>query len=237
MAALGDEFRVAREARGLSLSEVAEKIHIRSVYLNAIEHEDWPAIGAPVYVRGFIRTYARFLGLEPESIVDRFNEMMPAERSVLQPHPTASLEDERPAISPWALGGIVIAIVLVAFVGYEWWAFAHGAPAKNTAAVSGGAVQPGQTTGGSSPAARPVATAAPRHQLALRLTEPSWMRVTVDGATVVEGTLPAGTMRTFRGSVADVRAGNAGGVTVSVDGRPYERMGKTGDVVDQRFTL
>jgi cytoskeletal protein RodZ len=64
MAALGDEFRSAREARGLTLSDVAEQIHIRSVYLNAIETDDWGSIGAPVYVRGFIRTYARFLALD-----------------------------------------------------------------------------------------------------------------------------------------------------------------------------
>ena len=45
MPALGEEFRSAREARGLTLSDVAEQIHIRSVYLHAIETEEWPAIG------------------------------------------------------------------------------------------------------------------------------------------------------------------------------------------------
>src|ERR1700678_2042466 len=62
VSALGEEFRSAREARSLSLSDVAERLHIRSVYLAAIEDEDWHVIGAPVYVRGFMRTYARFLG-------------------------------------------------------------------------------------------------------------------------------------------------------------------------------
>jgi cytoskeleton protein RodZ len=65
MPALGERFRAAREARGLSLSEVSEQIRIRSVYLAAIEEERWSAIGAPVYIRGFLRTYARFLGLDP----------------------------------------------------------------------------------------------------------------------------------------------------------------------------
>jgi transcriptional regulator with XRE-family HTH domain len=65
MPALGERFRAAREARGLSLSDVAEQIRIRSVYLAAIEDDNWNAIGAPVYVRGFLRTYARFLGLDP----------------------------------------------------------------------------------------------------------------------------------------------------------------------------
>ena len=67
MSALGEEFRSAREARGLTLSDVAEQIHIRSVYLNAIENDDWKSIGAPVYVRGFIRTYARFLAVDAEA--------------------------------------------------------------------------------------------------------------------------------------------------------------------------
>src|ERR1700733_9064916 len=77
MASLGERLRVAREARGLSLSEVSEQIRIRTVYLAAIEEENWSAIGAPVYVRGFLRTYARFLGLDPEEIVSSFNTGSP----------------------------------------------------------------------------------------------------------------------------------------------------------------
>ena len=53
----------------MSLSDVAEQIRIRSVYLAAIEEENWSTIGAPVYVRGFLRTYARFLGFDPEEAV------------------------------------------------------------------------------------------------------------------------------------------------------------------------
>ena len=74
--ALGDRFRAAREARGLSLSDAAEQIRIRSVYLAAIEDENWSAIGAPVYVRGFLRTYARYLGLDPEEAVGSFNQTL-----------------------------------------------------------------------------------------------------------------------------------------------------------------
>ena len=75
--ALGQRFRAAREARGLSLSDVAEQIRIRSVYLSAIEEESWSTIGAPVYIRGFLRTYARFLGIEPEEAVAAFNQNQP----------------------------------------------------------------------------------------------------------------------------------------------------------------
>ncbi|MGB6951982.1 MAG: helix-turn-helix domain-containing protein, partial [Candidatus Cybelea sp.] len=74
---LGERFRAAREARGLLLSDAGEQVRIRSVYLAAIEEENWKAIGAPVYVRGFLRTYARFLGLDPEEAVAAFNRTQP----------------------------------------------------------------------------------------------------------------------------------------------------------------
>ncbi|MGD1066213.1 MAG: helix-turn-helix domain-containing protein, partial [Vulcanimicrobiaceae bacterium] len=124
MPALGDGFRSAREARGLTLSDVAEQIHIRSVYLHAIETEEWPAIGAPVYVRGFIRTYARFLGLDAEAAVAAFNETVPSERP---PVPAATAERERRGLSPWAIGATVVALILVAIVAFEYFSYAQNA--------------------------------------------------------------------------------------------------------------
>lgn len=243
MPALGEEFRSAREARGLTLSDVAEQIHIRSVYLNAIENEDWTAIGAPVYVRGFIRTYARFLGLDAEAAVAQFNRTVPAERTVV---PSAVTADDRPGRGPsiWVLLGGAVAVLLVGFVGYEYWMYAQGtAP---IAAVTAGSPQPSRGAAGSespapgAPAAKtpaPVATRALHHQIAIRLTQRSWLRVTVDGKTQLEGIYPAGTARTFTGSVADVRAGNAGGVVTIVDGRPAPRLGDDGVVAERRYTL
>ncbi|MEA2719076.1 MAG: hypothetical protein QOJ39_940 [Candidatus Eremiobacteraeota bacterium] len=248
MAALGEEFRSAREARGLTLSDVAEQIHIRSVYLNAIENEEWPAIGAPVYVRGFIRTYARFLGLEAEDAVARFNQAIPAERPSVTSIGGMADERDRSGLSAWAILGTLVAVLLVGFVGYEWWQYAHGGGAGVPVTSRTAAPQPASGSGGSEapaagasaiPPAVPSGTPAPtaRHQLAIRLTQRSWLRINIDGATKLEGIFPAGTARTFRGNVADVRAGNAGGVSVTVNGRPAASMGKEGDVVEQRYTL
>jgi len=244
MPALGEEFRSAREARGLTLSDVAEQIHIRSVYLNAIENEDWTAIGAPVYVRGFIRTYARFLALDAEDAVAMFNRYAPVERAVATAALTSS--DDRGGSGPslWVLIGALVAVVLVGFVGYEYWQYLQGNTAREPIAAA--TAQPGATESGSPSAtanarASTVPNAAPtpvpHHQLAIHLTQRSWLRVTVDGTTQLEGIFPAGTTRTFTGSVADVRAGNAGGVVATVNGRPTRSLGKEGDVAEQRYTL
>ncbi len=245
MPALGEEFRSAREARGLSVSDVAEQIHIRSVYLAAIENEEWASIGAPVYVRGFIRTYARFLGLDGEAAVARFNDAVPAARPSSHAAPAASAASgtrERTGPSPWALLGALVALVLVGYVIYEYVTLKQ----PGTAPV---AVQPSRAPGGSqspvpgggavpaSAAPRSSPTPGPHHQLAVRLVQRSWLRVAVDGQTKLEGIYPAGTSKSFTGKIADLRVGNAGGVTVSINGAAAKPLGKAGDVVEQRYSL
>lgn len=124
MPALGQRFRAAREARGLSLPEVAEQVRIRAVYLAAIEDEDWNAIGAPVYIRGFLRTYARFLGLDAEEMVAEFN-LGEGERGAIVPARGDIADIERAGgrrglqLSPLIWIASLVAIVLVAFVVYN----------------------------------------------------------------------------------------------------------------------
>jgi cytoskeletal protein RodZ len=234
---LGERFRAAREARGLSLSEVAERIRIRSVYLAAIEDEHWSAIGAPVYARGFMRTYARFLGIDPEEAVAEFNRAQQYE-----PAAAGSVAADSPARRArpggamlWVAGAI--AVILVAFVVYNELSLraqqAETPVASATATPA--AASPSPAPG--SPAPTPSSAIGGANSLALVLSAPSWLRVTVDGSVSMEGTYPAGTSKTFHGKKALVRIGNAGGVEVYVDGRDRGKLGASGDVVEQDFTL
>jgi cytoskeletal protein RodZ len=255
MPALGEEFRSAREARGLSLSDVAERLHIRGVYLAAIEDEDWKAIGAPVYVRGFMRTYARFLGLDAEAAVSRFTQAAGApapsttprliEERPREPDPSGS--SGRPSVV--AMLAVLLAVAVVAYVGYSYAQYRAGTPvtASATAAASPGVVVPvvdpandGLTpraagTAPSRAAAKPTPPAA--HGLHVAVTQTSWVLVKVDGTVVAEGTFPPGTAKSFAGHVADVRVGNAGGVDIAVNGRPIGKLGNDGDVVERHFVL
>jgi cytoskeletal protein RodZ len=257
VSALGEEFRSAREARGLSLSDVAERLHIRSVYLAAIEDDDWHVIGAPVYVRGFMRTYARFLGLDPESAVARFSAAVPPGT------PAASTPRQTPAPAPGekraadsttpslaAILSIVVAIAAVLFVGYEFYQYRAGAPggappvAASSAPLDVAAADASPDVAaadGSSPlpaaTVAPVARPAPKRGVTLNVTELSWLRVTVDGTVAYEGTLTAGSTKSFTGKAVDVRVGNAGGVRISVNGRPIGTLGAPGDVAERNFVL
>jgi cytoskeleton protein RodZ len=236
---LGERFRAAREARGLSLSDVSEQIRIRSLYLAAIEDENWDAIGAPVYVRGFLRTYARFLGLDSEEAVAAFNATLPAAPADAASAPAHSPTRLRSRPAGWSSSFVVyttaaVAVLLIAFVVYNELTMGRVQTAAPTVAVA-------SATPSATPAARrPVAPLTPvdgTKSLALVLSAPSWLRVTVDGSVSMEGTFPAGTSKTFHGKNALVRIGNAGGVEIYVDGKDVGKLGKSGDVVEQAFTL
>lgn len=72
MAELGNTLSRARRARGISLEEAERDTHVSRRYLQALETEDFAAFPAPVYARGFLRTYARYLGLNPEELLRIF---------------------------------------------------------------------------------------------------------------------------------------------------------------------
>lgn len=242
---LGERFRAAREQRGLTLSEVAEHLRIRSVYLAAIEEENWSAIGAPVYTRGFLRTYARYLGLDPEEAVSDYNKAAGAATTPEPSGPLISTYREPRSLGPLIWIASAIALALIGFVVYL---YVSPGKTQQTAASAGAAASAAPVTQGtplgtgfqSAPPVSPNATPAglPQTQtLAIHLTAPSWLRVTVDGSVSIEGTFPAGTTKTFHGKSALVRVGNAGGVEITVDGKTIGKLGGSGDVAEKTFAL
>src|SRR5438270_3102791 len=73
LASFGEELRREREIRGISLKEISDATKISKRFLDAIEKNDHRTLPAPVFTRGFVREYARYLGLNAEDMVSRYN--------------------------------------------------------------------------------------------------------------------------------------------------------------------
>lgn len=102
---LGHILREARETKGLTLQEVQDETRINVRYLEALEDGDYERLPTPVHTRGFLRNYARFLGLDPQPLLDRYNygpgkRQRPSE-SFKQPEPVADPLKEPPANQPF----------------------------------------------------------------------------------------------------------------------------------------
>lgn len=72
MGELGSTLSRARRARAITLEDVERDTHVSRRYLEALENEDFSIFPAPVYARGFLRTYSRYLGLNPDELLRVF---------------------------------------------------------------------------------------------------------------------------------------------------------------------
>src|SRR5947199_8930950 len=90
---IGGSLREARLKRGLSSADVQKAIRIRDRYLQALEEERWELLPGDAYVKGFLRTYADFLGLDGNLYIDEYNSRFAQhEEQPLAPQPTVRAE-------------------------------------------------------------------------------------------------------------------------------------------------
>lgn len=70
MPTVGDKLRAERERRGLSVHQAADGTNIKTDHIRAMEQGAWDSFPAPVYIRGFARTYAKYLRLDEQAVVE-----------------------------------------------------------------------------------------------------------------------------------------------------------------------
>jgi len=115
MAQVGDILRRARQERGIAIEDAEQITRIPRKYLVALEGEDYGALPAPVYARGFLRSYASYLGLEPRDLLPLFPVGQP-EEARLQPLPRVRDPRNRSQSTLLVLGaagGLILAIFAI----------------------------------------------------------------------------------------------------------------------------
>jgi len=111
---LGALLKAEREKRGLSLDQVVETTRLRHHFIEALENEDWDKLPSSVFVRGFIRSYARTLNLDEEKVFDLYESIAIVE--IIPPKPLVE-----PSITK--RGRLVLLILIVgvmAAIIYLW---------------------------------------------------------------------------------------------------------------------
>jgi cytoskeleton protein RodZ len=139
---IGNSLREARVRQGLDFPELEQATKIRGKYLRALEHEEFEQLPGPTYVKGFLRSYAEYLGLDGQLYVDEYNSRFLVGEDDAPFKPRRSSAARRPehrriesSVVLLALAGIALVTALV-FVAWKFGGSNDNQPIPNPRAGS-----------------------------------------------------------------------------------------------------
>lgn len=229
----GEKLREAREAKGYSLEYIEEETKIRKLYIDALERETFEVLPPRVYATGFVRRYAKFLGFNPDKMVEEFQNLAYTDEPF--PKETERLKDKKVDFGfnlsyRNILAGIIFLIIAI-------WA------GKMVLGYITGRIHiSNQTSPPKIEEPVPEKEAAPpkpETKKALVLIEAHqdcWLNVVVDGETVLTKIIKAGEKQEFEGKQSVyIKAGNAGGIDITYNGKKVEPIGGNWEVKEAEF--
>jgi cytoskeleton protein RodZ len=199
---IGNSLREARLRQGFELPRVEADTKVRAKYLRALEDERFDVLPGDTYVKGFLRTYAEYLGLDGQLYVDEYNSRFAREEEFPVSSPAAKRPKVRRMESNFvvvALAGIVAVTILVVVA----WKFgSSGATTSDLLPGTSPTVTTQSTTSGTtSEATQPTAPARRLAKLILTAADGDcWLRVragSASGELLYEGTIQQGQVQRF----------------------------------------
>ncbi len=218
----GSWLRRQREAREIGLRDIssASKISIR--YLEALEEDRFEVLPASVFVRGFLREYAKIVGLDPDEVVNSYLVVNPEddEDDSDQSRPTSV---ERPGLPIWTLLA-VLGVLLAIVAGFSFWSSRGGGESEEIPGIvppsPTAVVAPADT--GTDPQSQPALPLV----LTMDFNQNSWVVVFIDGERKVSELRVQGeSLRVEASSEIKVTLGNFAGVSFELNGSPYAVAG------------
>lgn len=124
----GDSLRDGREARGLSVAEAASQLNLSVVRLQQLEAGEFDKLPGHTFARGYVRSYARLLGLDPNRIVLEFDQFTGTDAAGSEVHTLGQIE--QPVRVAHSLLRLLSFVLLLAFagLGFYWWQERSTAP-------------------------------------------------------------------------------------------------------------
>ena len=230
----GAKLRQARERKGISLRQIASATKIPVATLDALERNDVSRLPGGIFTRGFVRSYAAEIGLDPQETIEEFSRLPHNSVTVQHPHaanaedPEAYESGRRTATTFVRL--ISISVPIVAAMLY----FTTGREPPQE--VASEPIPVAATTGSASA----LATDAPADVLSVNLltTRECWVVATADGVKAIRRLLQPGerlTLEIRRELV--LTTGDAGAIRLTLNGADARPLGADGQVVTTTFSL
>jgi transcriptional regulator with XRE-family HTH domain len=215
----GERMKRERELREVSLAEVTRGTRISPQFLEALENEQWEKLPGGVFSRGFVRSIARYLGLNEEDFLSEF-DLARGDQTMSAPAP---YQNQLPAAPKWIPALAVVALVFLAvgifYGGRNLWhryaAYRLEHPSQNKTAGATGTGNP---------------NAPDKLELTVTTTVPSRVRIIADDLVQLDGDiLPGDTHHFSAAQQFQVNAANGAAIHLELNGRPITTRAALGN--------
>lgn len=234
MSSLGQDLKKEREVRGISLQEIAEATKISLRYLQALEEDQFELLPGKFLTRAIIRSYAQQVGLDPEEILQRYQQYTGEAKPAGETPAPEKKEILVQKFKSKKIVGTVLVVFLILFLVLiiTWSLLRSPQPtSRETLLLT------------SLPSSRENITQAYFHlalslppssplKLHLKFNQKTWLQVYADGILKINGLLYPGeevSLEARREFLLHV--GNAGGFQFTLNGFPGRRLGQSGQVI------
>lgn len=234
----GETLKNGRLARGLTLEDLEEETKIRKYYLAALEENQFHQLPARVYAVGFVKRYARSVGLNEDQIVEQFIKLAYPEKEVDAQAESGAEEGSNDTAERYMLplknlaAGLVF-LIMIGAIGYLIFDLVYHGPGKS--------MFPSRVAEETKQPAKADHTKKNQENkkginVTLKAKNRCWVQVSSDNQPTFTGTMYNGDEKSFSAAdKIDLVLGNAGGIDVTYNGKPLGAMGAEGQVVRTAF--
>jgi len=235
----GERLKRERELREVSLEEITTATRIGLPFLEALENEDWSKLPGGVFNRGFVRTIARYLGLDEEAFLAEY-DVAHSEQVPAHPEPPENRIPPPPRWIPVTLGVTLLVLLAVLVIAgiyglKHYFGARHSQKAatdrsstalpsedRSSGSSTGAPDSPSSTSGVSNPATTPL-------DLLVSPSAPTHLRVVADGNLLLDTIIHPGENRHFSaGDEFEVTVADSGAVLLELNGQAMPPLGLPG---------
>jgi cytoskeleton protein RodZ len=231
----GERLKREREMREVSMNELTKATRISTRFIEALENEEWAKLPGGVFGHGFVRSIARYLGLDEEVLLGEYDLARAEKAQSAAPKPEERIPSPPKWISVAVLVFILLVLVGLFYAGrYGWRQYEAHRGSKQTdtllpsappstgvsSAIPGAADESSPATSGS---------ATTSLDLSVSTSAATRVRILADGKLLLDVQLPAGETRHFSANQQfEVTAGDSSAVLLELNGQAMPPVGAPG---------
>jgi transcriptional regulator with XRE-family HTH domain len=246
MASIGQEIKRERELRGISLKEIADSTKINIRFLRALEEDRLDMLPEQFFIRGIIRTYAKYLGLDEQSVLNTYLEDLQSNAAQenanedKKPEPSENSEFSRKEKKISLLSALMV-LAIIALIIVLYFVFRRNETLPQSTPRLESSIQNTEENPAVLP---PITQQKPEIKqeelnLEIEIQQETWLEIYADGGMLDSGIKKPGEHLRYKALREFViHTGNAGGITYTINGEEGIPFGESGEVKrDIQLTL